>query len=182
MFKRSTCLLLVALTAAVVPAVSRSFVPRQSSKNGLSNSNLNVATLPDAVLTDALSTTGGSMSVQDKAVAGASGLFLFDTIVRKTFRAQNINFPAQLGGCIILFTFLLLSEAVAPGVGDGLFQALAPGAALLTKWLPVFFVPGLAMLPLAPSIGSALDVRSCVVTTVITIAVDRSIDRPAAQP
>lgn len=97
------------------------------------------------------------MSVQDKAIAGASALFVFDTIVRKTFRAQGIDFPAQLGGCIILFGFMLISEMVAPGVGDGLFKALSPGAALLTKWLPVFFVPGLAMLPLAPSIGTALD-------------------------
>jgi len=97
------------------------------------------------------------MSVQDKAVAGAGAFFVFDTIVRKAFRANKINFPAQLGGCIILFSFLLLSEIVSPGVGDGLFHALAPGAALLTKWLPVFFVPGLAMLPLAPSIGTAID-------------------------
>lgn len=97
------------------------------------------------------------MSVQDKAVAGAGAFFVFDTIVRKAFRANKINFPAQLGGCIILFAFLLLSEIFTPGVGDGLFHALAPGAALLTKWLPVFFVPGLAMLPLAPSIGTAID-------------------------
>jgi putative effector of murein hydrolase len=164
MFKRSTCLLLVALAAAVVPAVSRSntFAP-QSSISRRSDVVAN-AVLPskDANLSDipfVTTVNGGAMSVQDKAVAGASALFVFDTIVRKTFRAQGIDFPAQLGGCIILFGFMLISEMVAPGVGDGLFKALSPGAALLTKWLPVFFVPGLAMLPLAPSIGTAVDVR-----------------------
>jgi len=30
----------------------------------------------------------------------------------------------------------------------------------LTKWIAVFFVPGLAMLPLAPSMGNSLEVRA----------------------
>ena len=155
MAKRSTCLLLVALAATIVPAVSGStFAPKSLATRNVASS------FPEreAVLADAVTTRGADMSVQDKAVAGASAFFIFDTIVRKTFRANKIAFPAQLGGCVILLTSLLLSEAIVPGMGDGLFKALVPGAALLTKWLPVFFVPGLAMLPLAPSIGTPVDV------------------------
>jgi hypothetical protein len=100
------------------------------------------------------------MSVQDKAIVGAGALFIMDTVVRKAFRANKISFPAQLGGCILLFVTMVLSEAIFPGMGDCIFHALTPGAALLTKWLPVFFVPGLAMLPLAPSIGTTRDVSS----------------------
>ena len=44
---------------------------------------------------------------------------------------------------------------------------LQPGANLLTKWLPVMFVPGLAMLPLAPSIGSAVDILKVLITIVV---------------
>jgi putative effector of murein hydrolase len=37
-------------------------------------------------------------------------------------------------------------------------DALSPGQAWLSKLLPVFFVPGLAMLPVAPSVGSLVEV------------------------
>lgn len=99
------------------------------------------------------------MSIQDKAVAGAGAFLVMDTVVRKAFRANKIAIPPQLGGCIILFSVMIFLEIIVPGMGEGIFKALAPGAAFLTKWLPVFFVPGLAMLPLAPSIGTAVDVR-----------------------
>jgi len=64
----------------------------------------------------------------------------------------------MLGCTIGVFAVLVLAEAVSPGVGEAWFQLLTPGANLLTKWLPVMFVPGLAMLPLAPAVGSAADV------------------------
>lgn len=156
MFKRSTNLLLLACVALIAPVVSRSsFAPRSLASTGISAIPENDASLVEPALMEA---RGGEMSTQDKAVAGATAFLIMDTVVRKTFRAKNVGFPAQLGGCIMLLSFLLISELVVPGVGDGVFNALSPGAALLTKWLPVFFVPGLAMLPLAPSIGSAVDV------------------------
>jgi len=109
---------------------------------------------------------GGDMSSKDKALAGATVFLILDTTFRKIFRACDIKFPSQLGGCIILFNFLLLSELMIPGMGDNVYKALTPGANLLTNWLPVFFVPGLAILPLAPSIGSAWD-HILVLTVVI---------------
>ena len=108
---------------------------------------------------ESLNQRGGQVLIQDKAIVGAGAFLVMDTIVRKAFRASNIAIPPQLGGCIMLFSLMIILEIIMPGLGDGIFNALAPGAALLTKWLPVFFVPGLAMLPLAPSIGSAVDVR-----------------------
>ena len=154
MFRRSINLLLLALAATAVPTLSKStFGPQSLAKVNLASS------LPENEPVLAATFRGGDMSVQDKAVSGAVAFFLMDTVVRKAFRANKIAIPPQLGGCIILFATLLLSETILPGMGDAIFKALAPGAALLTKWLPVFFVPGLAMLPLAPSIGTAVDVR-----------------------
>jgi len=49
---------------------------------------------------------------------------------------------------------LLLPSSLA----QMLFQSLSPGAALLAKWLPVFFVPSLVTLPLADSVGTAGEV------------------------
>ena len=83
---------------------------------------------------------------------------LLDKWFRAFFTANKIPFPSPLGGCIIVLITLLLSEVVKPGSGEVVFQTLAPGAGLLAKWLPVFFVPGLAMLPLAPSMGGSLEV------------------------
>lgn len=107
---------------------------------------------------NALISRGGALPQEDnQALSGAAAFLIMDTAFRKIFRACEIKFPPQLGGCIVLFAFMLLSEMVVPGTGDKIFQSLSPGATFLTKWLPVFFVPGLAMLPLAPSIGSAFD-------------------------
>jgi len=94
------------------------------------------------------------------AVAGSVAMALIEKVVKEVFKANDISFPSQLGACIALFAFLLISEAVSPDFANSVFGALSPGAALLAKWLPVFFVPGLAMLPLAPSIGDTSEVRS----------------------
>jgi len=97
-------------------------------------------------------------AILNDAVTGTIVLTLIERIVNKFFVQSGIKFPAQLGGCGILFAFLVIAEAVVPGFGDSIFKYLTPGTSLLTKWLPVFFVPGLAMLPLAPSVGSGLEV------------------------
>ena len=103
--------------------------------------------------------SSSSLSFPTDAAVGTVALTLIERAVNKLFIHFGIKFPAQLGGCGILFFFLVIADAVAPGSGTAIFKALTPGTTLLTKWLPVFFVPGLAMLPLAPSVGSGLEVR-----------------------
>jgi putative effector of murein hydrolase len=67
----------------------------------------------------------------------------------------------MLGCTILVFTSLVLANLLttngSSNLGDVAYQLLLPGSTLLAKWLPVMFVPGLAMLPLAPSIGSIVD-------------------------
>jgi len=84
-----------------------------------------------------------------KTIASASSLLVMDVIFRRLLKKLAISFPSSLAGCGVLFATLLLSP------GDGLYKLLSPGAALLAKWLPVFFVPSLVTLPLADSLGSA---------------------------
>jgi hypothetical protein len=103
--------------------------------------------------------SSSSLSFPTDAAVGTVALTLIERAVNKLFIHFGIKFPAQLGGCGILFLFLVIADAVSPGSGTSIFKALTPGTTLLTKWLPVFFVPGLAMLPLAPSVGSGLEVR-----------------------
>lgn len=88
------------------------------------------------------------------SVVSASLLIALDVGFRKLFQALSISFPSSLGGCCALFVAML----VLP-FGSGMFSLLNPGAALLAKWLPVFFVPSLITLPLAGSIGPPMEVR-----------------------
>ena len=74
---------------------------------------------------------------------------------------MNIAFPSSLAGCGFLLSFFLLAKTGSGGGGVGpvLYQFLAPGAAVLARWLPVFFVPSLVMLPLSAGLGSSIEVR-----------------------
>lgn len=100
------------------------------------------------------SSSSSSSSFPTKAVAGAMVMAGMEQVVKKLLVSNGISFPAQLASCLILFAALLVSG----DVGHNVYQWLTPGTTLLTRWLPVFFVPGLAMLPLAPSVGSGTEV------------------------
>jgi putative effector of murein hydrolase/putative effector of murein hydrolase LrgA (UPF0299 family) len=79
-------------------------------------------------------------------------LILLDVVFRQLFLRAKISFPSSLAGCAVLLATLLASPPSA-----FLYQQLQPGAALLAKWLPVFFVPSLVTLPLAAGLGSVGD-------------------------
>ena len=91
-------------------------------------------------------------------ILGAAYFIAFDVALRKVFTANNIGFPSMMAGCLLLFAVFVAAEILKPGLGDAVFNLLNPGAVLLAKWLPIFFVPGLAMLPLAPKFGSGVEV------------------------
>ena len=101
---------------------------------------------------------GGGASAQNDAIVGALLLTVIERGVDYVFQQNKIDFPSMLGGCGVLFVGLLVANFAKAGLGDTIFGILNPGAVLMAKWLPVFFVPGLAMLPLAPSVGSGLEV------------------------
>lgn len=84
-------------------------------------------------------------------------LIILDVALRKAFKKAAISFPSSLAGCGALFATLLAANQINAELGDNLYNILSPGAGVLAKWLPVFFVPSLVTLPLAPSMGSALE-------------------------
>ena len=101
---------------------------------------------------------GTWLYVPTDAIVGAIVMALIERAVKQVFISNDVSFPAQLAGCIVLFFSLLVADVIIPNSGKAIYDALTPGTNLLTKWLPVFFVPGLAMLPLAPSVGSSIEV------------------------
>ena len=116
--------------------------------------------------TKMLSLRGGVANTLSNALVGTAVMAVLEKVVKKGLAAADIKFPAALGGCIFLFFAMLLTEAVSPKSAAWIFDALTPGSAFLAQWLPVFFVPGLVMLPLAPSVGNSFEVgqnRGCFV-------------------
>lgn len=95
-----------------------------------------------------------------QALAGTVAFAVIEYLVKRSLVVAQVKYPAGLGACILLFTILCLTDAVAPTVAHSVYAALSPGAALLAQWFPVFFVPGLALLPLSPSIGGTVDVST----------------------
>jgi len=89
-----------------------------------------------------------------KSMFSAAILVVLDIIFRRGFLKANISFPSSLAGCGVLFATLL---TLPSKMAEALFEKLRPGAALLAKWLPVFFVPSLVTLPLADSLGSTAE-------------------------
>ena len=81
-------------------------------------------------------------------------LVVLDVLFRRVFQASKISFPSSLGGMMILLAAMLSKG------GNNIYKALAPGAGLLAKWLPVFFVPSLITLPLidGSEIGGPIEV------------------------
>ena len=93
-----------------------------------------------------------------KAVA-SSTLFIFaDIAIKHIFKAKSISFPSSLAGCCAMAAVLLTNPMHAT-----MYKVLAPGAKLLQKFLMVFLVPNLIVLPLCDGVGSAVEVSGTVV-------------------
>lgn len=93
------------------------------------------------------------------SLLSAGALVLLDVAFRRLLQRLAISFPSSLAGCGVLFATLLV-------VGDSLYNLFRPGAALLAKWLPVFFVPSLVTLPLADGLGSSLEYAKALLVVV----------------
>jgi len=113
-----------------------------------------------------------------RAWLGVLALFLGDRGFRWLFSVLRIRFPSSLAGMLFLFLLLLLTENRAwptglppspnqvaaasveperPSIADNIVLLVSPGLGLVTRWLAIFFVPNLIMLPHADAPhGSAL--------------------------
>ena len=162
----ASALCLAAVDARSASSVGASTLAAPRSKATTFNAKAPVAATTSVGTTPTVSTAatatvsrgGAAASDSSKQITGAAYFIIMDIILRKLFAKYEIPFPSQLGGCCILFALMVVAELIRPGFGDAAFDVLSPGATILAKWLPVFFVPGLAMLPLAPSMGSPFEV------------------------
>jgi adenylate kinase len=83
-----------------------------------------------------------------------------DAALRRLFLARGLAFPSSLAGMLGLFALLLATGAGTTAARPLLYRVLKPGTDLLTRWLAVFFVPTLVLLPLsAGSLAPSLALR-----------------------
>jgi len=80
------------------------------------------------------------------------GLALFlsaDAFFKQAFAQAGIVFPSALGGMFIIVGTLLSLQAVKPQLVEMMFDVMNPALEWITRWMPLFYVPSLIVLPLA---------------------------------
>ncbi|KAM0934093.1 putative CidB/LrgB family protein [Dioscorea sansibarensis] len=78
------------------------------------------------------------------------GLILVaDMLLKRAFTAAAIKFPSALFGMFCVFTVLIVLDVVVPAVAMGLMNFFEPATLFIQRWLPLFYVPSLVVLPLA---------------------------------
>lgn len=69
--------------------------------------------------------------------------------MKKAFVAAAIKFPSALFGMFCVFSVLLALDVAVPAAADGLVKFFEPATLFIQRWLPLFYVPSLVVLPLA---------------------------------
>ena len=95
-------------------------------------------------------TAGARTLVTGSSLGGIIGANL---ALRQLFAMCAIRFPSPLAGMLLLFGGLCATQALSPALASRLEAALAPGCAFISRWLALFFVPNLVVLPLVLSMS-----------------------------
>ncbi|KAK9081681.1 hypothetical protein Syun_031087 [Stephania yunnanensis] len=128
-------------------------------------------TLP-AVLAKSSSADGGTVSsLSPQSVVGvvhlvvSLGIILaMDKILKRAFLAAAIKFPSALFGMFCVFSVLIALDSVVPPAATSLVNFFEPANLFIQRWLPLFYVPSLVVLPLAvKSIPAASGLKICLI-------------------
>jgi hypothetical protein len=83
-------------------------------------------------------------------LAVSLGIFLVsDKLLKKAFVAASIKFPSALFGMFCVFSVLTVVDLVVPAAATGLMNFFEPATLFIQRYLPLFYVPSLVVLPLA---------------------------------
>ncbi|CAA0812063.1 Plastidal glycolate/glycerate translocator 1-chloroplastic [Striga hermonthica] len=72
-----------------------------------------------------------------------------DKFLNKVFVAAAIKFPSALFGMFCIFTVLVVLDSTVPAAATGLMNFFQPAFLFIQRWLPLFYVPYLVVLPLS---------------------------------
>lgn len=89
-------------------------------------------------------------------------ILAMDKFLKQAFVAAAIKFPSALFGMFCVFTVLLALDSTIPAAARGLMNFFEPAFLFIQRWLPLFYVPSLVVLPLAvKDIPAASGVKIC---------------------
>ncbi|KAI3707352.1 hypothetical protein L6452_25797 [Arctium lappa] len=87
-----------------------------------------------------------------------------DKYLKEAFIAAAIKFPSALFGMFCIFTVLVILDVTIPAAANGLMNFFEPALLFIQRWLPLFYVPSLVVLPLAiQDIPAASGVKICLI-------------------
>ena len=90
-----------------------------------------------------------------KTSLSLGGIVGVDAVLRRVFAANSIPFPSALAGMLGLFSMLCTLQATAPRAASKIASAAQPGCDFISRWLALFFVPNLVVLPLVLQMSAA---------------------------
>ncbi|KAL0324147.1 UNVERIFIED_CONTAM: Plastidal glycolate/glycerate translocator 1, chloroplastic [Sesamum calycinum] len=97
-----------------------------------------------------LTSAAGSTVVKLLHLVVSLGIILaMDKLLKKAFVAAAIKFPSALFGMFCIFTILMVLDSTVPAAATGLMNFFQPALLFIQRWLPLFYVPSLVVLPLA---------------------------------
>ncbi|MQM10001.1 hypothetical protein Taro_042889 [Colocasia esculenta] len=87
-----------------------------------------------------------------------------DKFLKRAFVAAAIKFPSALFGMFCVFTVLTILDSVVPSAAKGLMDFFDPATLFIQRWLPLFYVPSLVVLPLAVrDIPTSAGLKICII-------------------
>ncbi|RCV43593.1 hypothetical protein SETIT_9G306500v2 [Setaria italica] len=72
-----------------------------------------------------------------------------DKYLKQAFVAASIKFPSALFGMFCVFSVLVVFDTFVPALAKGFMDFFEPATLFIQRWLPLFYVPSLVVLPLA---------------------------------
>lgn len=95
-----------------------------------------------------------------------------DKYLKQAFVAASIKFPSALFGMFCIFSVLVVLDTVAPALAKGFMDFFEPATLFIQRWLPLFYVPSLVVLPLAVrDVPAASGLKICLITCTATNAI-----------
>ncbi|XP_061366083.1 plastidal glycolate/glycerate translocator 1, chloroplastic-like [Gastrolobium bilobum] len=163
------------VSAKSLPTFQKRFVLCNSAiptrVHGFSSSFLQGNCKSREISTKSAETETGSTSTLSQSVFRAFhlivslGLILaMDKFLKKSFVAAAIKFPSALFGMFCIFSVLMILDSTVSSAATALMNFFEPALMFIQRWLPLFYVPSLVVLPLSlKEIPAASGIKICLI-------------------
>ncbi|KAH9687206.1 Plastidal glycolate/glycerate translocator 1 [Citrus sinensis] len=129
------------------------------------------------------SDSGSTSATLSKRVLGIAHLvvslgiiLVVEKLLKKAFVAAAIKFPSALFGMFCIFSILMILDSTIPDAATSLMSFFEPALLFIQRWLPLFYVPSLVILPLSVrDIPAASGLKICYIICFTAIAVRKIV-------